>query len=213
VAAPEALLRHERPLTLAAIAVLVALSWTYLWQGAGMGMSALDMTTFSLFPHRQAGMDGSMETSWWIVALMWWVMMIAMMTPSATPLVLMYGKVLESRPELAASRSTATTLLLAGYLSVWLLFSLAAAMAQKWLEPAGLISGMMLWSRSAALSALPPASAAPAIAPRAAGRSSSAPRSIASEDSVPMSTPAKRTDSASRLSRRPPHSGQSAPDR
>ena len=36
---------------------------------------------------------------------------------------------------------------------VWLAFSVAAAALQKALQPAGLISEMMLWSRSAALSA------------------------------------------------------------
>jgi predicted metal-binding membrane protein len=60
-----------------------------------MGMTALDMTALSLFPHRQLGMQGSMEASWWIVAAMWWVMMIAMMVPSAAPLVLLYSKVLQ----------------------------------------------------------------------------------------------------------------------
>jgi predicted metal-binding membrane protein len=149
--AAEALLRYERPITLGAITVLVALSWAYIWQGAGMGMSALDMTTLSLFPHRQAGMEGSMEASWWIVALMWWVMMVAMMTPSATPLVLMYSRVLE-RQRGSAAGYAGTSALLAGYLAVWLVFSLAAATLQKALEPTGLISEMMLWSRSAVLS-------------------------------------------------------------
>jgi predicted metal-binding membrane protein len=150
---PAALLRHERPVIACGIAAVVALSWIYIWQGAGMGMSALDMTTLSLFPHRQSAMPGSMEASWWIVAAMWWVMMIAMMTPSATPLVLLYSKVLERQPGSLAGRYAATSLLMAGYLAVWLAFALAAATLQKMLEPTGLISAMMLWSRSAVLSA------------------------------------------------------------
>jgi predicted metal-binding membrane protein len=36
---------------------------------------------------------------------------------------------------------------------VWLLFSVAAATVQGLLQPAGLVSGMMLWSKTAALSA------------------------------------------------------------
>jgi predicted metal-binding membrane protein len=44
-------------------------------------------------------------------------------------------------------------MLLAGYLMAWLAFSVAAAAAQKALQPAGLLSEMMLWSKSAALSA------------------------------------------------------------
>ena len=152
--APELLLRHERPIIFCGITAIVALSWVYVWHGAGMGMSALDMTALSLFPHRQTGMEGGMEASWWVVATMWWVMMIAMMVPSATPLVLLYSKVLERQSGSVAGRYAATSLLLAGYLVVWLAFSVAAATLQKILEPAGLISEMMLWSRSAALSAI-----------------------------------------------------------
>lgn len=150
---PEALLRHERPIIVCGIAAVVALSWVYIWQGAGMGMTALDMTALSLFPHRQLSMEGSMEASWWIVAAMWWVMMIAMMMPSATPLVLLHSKVLERQSGPMADRYAAASLLIAGYLVVWLAFAVVAATLQKMLEPAGLISGMMLWSRSAALSA------------------------------------------------------------
>ena len=150
---PQALLGRERPILAVGIAIVVALSWVYLWQGAGMGMSALDMTAFSLFPHLHSGMDGSMDASWPVVIGMWWVMMIAMMTPSVTPLVLLYSKVLERQPAAVAGRYAASTLLLAGYLTVWFLFSVAAAALQKLLEPTGLISEMMLWSRSAALSA------------------------------------------------------------
>ena len=118
-----------------------------------MGMTALDMTALSLFPHRQLSIEVSMEASWWIVVVMWWVMMIAMMTPSATPLVLLYSKVLERQSGSMASRYAATSLLMAGYLIVWLAFSVVAATLQKILEPTGLISEMMPWSRSAALSA------------------------------------------------------------
>lgn len=102
-----------------------------------MGMSALDMTTLRLFPHRQMGMEGSMEASWGIVAAMWWVMMIAMMMPSATPLVLLYSKVLERQAGPMAGRYAATSLLMAGYLVVWLAFAVVAATLQKMLEPTG----------------------------------------------------------------------------
>ncbi|GGH64781.1 metal-binding protein [Comamonas phosphati] len=150
---PAALLRHERPVIVCGIVALVALSWVYLWQGAGMGMTALDMTALGLFPHRQPAVAGSMEANWWIVASMWWIMMIAMMTPSATPLVLLYSKVLERQPGSLAGRYAAASLLMLGYLVVWLGFAVLAATLQKMLEPSGLISAMMLWSRSAALSA------------------------------------------------------------
>lgn len=147
------LLRHERAVLVAGLAAIVAVAWAYIWEGAGMGMAALDMTTLSMFPHLQPEVMGSMDATWPIVIVMWWVMMIAMMTPSATPLVLLYGLVLKHHAGPGKSAYAPSLLLLAGYLAVWLAFSIAAAALEKALEPAGLISGMMLWSRSAWLSA------------------------------------------------------------
>jgi predicted metal-binding membrane protein len=149
----EAVLRRERAVISAGLAALVALAWVYLWQGAGMGMSALDMTTLSLFPHRQSDVMGEMDSTWPVVVAMWWVMMIAMMTPSAAPLVLLYGLVLRRHAAPGQNAYLPSLLLLAGYLVAWLAFAVAAAALQKSLQPAGLLSEMMLWSKSAALSA------------------------------------------------------------
>ncbi len=147
------ILRRERAVTAAGLAAVAALAWIYVWQGAGMGMSAIDMTTLSLFPHRQADVGGEMDASWPIVVAMWWVMMIAMMTPSAAPLVLLYGRVLRRHAAQVTSPYISSLFLFAGYLVAWLVFSFAAAALQEALQPAGLLSGMMLWSKSAVLSA------------------------------------------------------------
>lgn len=147
----EAVLRRERTLVAAGLAALVALAWVYVWNGAGMGMSALDMTRATLFPHRQADIPGEMDLTTPVIVLMWWVMMIAMMTPSAAPLVLLYARVARHRG--AQARVAPTAFLAAGYLLAWLLFSIAAATVQESLQSPGLISGMMLWSKNAALSA------------------------------------------------------------
>ena len=50
----ERLLKRERTMALAGLALLCALAWLYLLTGAGLGMSAWEMTTLSLFPHREA---------------------------------------------------------------------------------------------------------------------------------------------------------------
>ncbi|WP_175852773.1 DUF2182 domain-containing protein [Burkholderia anthina] len=146
-------LGRERVVTLLGMAALVGACWAYLWTGAGTGMSALDMTTVALFPHRLADDMGAMDPSLPTVILMWWVMMIAMMTPGAAPLVLLYRRVLRHHGAAAAGSALTSTFLLAGYLVAWLAFSVGAAVLQMLLQPAGLISGMMLWSKSAALSA------------------------------------------------------------
>lgn len=152
----EAILRRERAIVATGLAAIVALAWLYLWNGAGMGMSALDMTRAALFPHREPDMGGEMDVNVPIVVLMWWIMMIAMMTPSAAPLMLLYSRVARHHAagELPAGAPIApAAFLAAGYLLAWLLFSVVAAAVQELLQPAGLISGMMLWSKSAALSA------------------------------------------------------------
>lgn len=160
----ESLLRRERAIAAGAVVVLSALAWVYVWRGAGMGRSALDMTAVTLFPHLQRDamsgmsmgaplMQAAPPGGWIVVVLMWWTMMIAMMTPSAAPLVLLYGGVLrrkipEPRPQYAAP-----IVLVGGYLGAWLAFSIVASSIQFALQRAGVVSSTMLRSQSAALSA------------------------------------------------------------
>jgi predicted metal-binding membrane protein len=167
----ERLLKRERLITLAGLAALCVLAWVYLVTGAGLGMSAWDMTTLALFPHQQAhelmpgmpGMDMGAtapgQTAWgfavWALMMaMWWIMMIAMMTPSAAPTILLYARV--HRHALAQDqvegRLAPTGAFAAGYLLVWLGFA-AAATALHWtLERAGLVSATMMGSQSRWLS-------------------------------------------------------------
>lgn len=147
-------LGRERVVTLLGMAALAGVCWFYLWTGAGTGMSALEMTTVALFPHRLADDMGRMDPSLPTVIVMWWVMMIAMMTPSAAPLVMLYRRVLRHHGADGSGAAVTSASLLAGYLTAWLAFSIGAALLQVLLQPAGLISAMMLWSKSAVLSAV-----------------------------------------------------------
>jgi predicted metal-binding membrane protein len=152
VSAIETVLRRERAVIALGMAALAALGWLCLLSGAGMGMPALHMTVLALFPHLRPEVSGEMQSAWPVVVAMWWVMMVAMMTPSAAPLVLLYGRVLRHHAGQASAYGS-SVLLLAGYLAVWTAFALAAAALQMLLERTGLISSMMLWSKSAVLSA------------------------------------------------------------
>jgi predicted metal-binding membrane protein len=53
VPAFERLLKRDRVITLAGLAALCALAWLYIVAGAGLGMSASEMTTLALFPHQK----------------------------------------------------------------------------------------------------------------------------------------------------------------
>ena len=148
------ILRRERTIIAMGLVGLIVVAWIYLWEGAGMGMSALDMTTLTFFPHLQPEVPGSMPVSWLVVVAMWWIMMVAMMTPSSAPLVLLYGVVLRRHTQDLHDVFILTLMLLSGYLVSWLAFALVATAFQQALQPVGLLSEMMLWSRSRTLSAV-----------------------------------------------------------
>lgn len=102
------LLRHERGLLAGGILLLAALSWMFLIGNAGMEPMQPPLTA---------------------LMLMWWVMMVAMMLPSATPAILLYARVHHVRGGDAAIAQP--WVFLAGYLTMWLVFSIAAAFAQR----------------------------------------------------------------------------------
>jgi predicted metal-binding membrane protein len=175
----ERLLRRDRLIVAASLAALAALAWVYLLTGAGMGAGAWEMTRLSLFPHRLAlspatdvgamtmgGMSmgdmpmqaGSPEWSpqtWLLAVAMWSTMMVAMMAPSAAPMILLYAKV--RRHALSQGRDAGglapNAVFAAGYLIVWLAFSLAAASLQGALEASTLVSATLMSSASRWLSA------------------------------------------------------------
>lgn len=155
----ERLLRRDRTITLAALSALCALAWLYIVAGAGLGMSMWEMTTLALFPHQHAqDMPGEpmawAPTLWVLMIVMWWIMMIAMMTPSAAPTILLYARV--HRHELERGKiqdnSAATGAFAAGYMFVWLGFAVAATTLHWALERAGFVSAMMMGSSSRWLS-------------------------------------------------------------
>nr|WP_302477866.1 DUF2182 domain-containing protein [Ruegeria arenilitoris] len=73
---------------------------------------------------------------------MWWVMMIAMMVPSAAPTVLFYAA-LARKNKNANKPYAAVSIFLAGYLLVWGFFSLVSTVVQWSLVSIGQMSGMM----------------------------------------------------------------------
>ena len=160
----ERALRRDRLLVAFGLTALTVLAVVYLALGAGLDMSFLDMTSTALFPHRASAgaMAGMAMPSAWTAAyailtlLMWWVMMVAMMIPSAAPMILLYAQVArreEERQPGASQGLRRTGLFLAGYLVVWLAFSVIASGLQWLLEGSGLLSSMRMTSVSGWLSA------------------------------------------------------------
>src|ERR1700722_10541298 len=146
-AALEAVLRRDRTIVLAAVAIITAIAWADLvWLANDMAMGGMDMTGFRMIP---AGRGWMMPTDapwkafeFGYVFVMWAVMMIGMMTPSAAPMILIYARVgrqavREGKPFAASSWFAC------GYLLAWATFSLIATSAQWALERAALLTPMM----------------------------------------------------------------------
>ena len=79
---------------------------------------------------------------WLAMFLMWAVMMVAMMLPSAAPMILLYDRVRE-RQEAKGASLAATGVFALGYLVAWSGFSLVATSAQWALERAALLTPML----------------------------------------------------------------------
>jgi len=160
----ERLLKRDRLITIAGLAVLCLLAWLYIIAGAGLGMNAWEMSRLAFFPHLQTGdmtsdmpgMDMSgmaMEAEpriwglalWTLMIAMWWIMMIAMMSPSATPAVLLYARVYRQALTQGQiqDKLAPTGVFVAGYLLVWLAFSIVAATLHWLLEREAFVSSTM----------------------------------------------------------------------
>ena len=170
----ERLLKRDRLITIAGLMALCLLAWLYIVAGAGLGMNAWEMSRLALFPHQHTadmtdmpGMDMSAMAMaaepriwgppiWTLIIAMWWIMMVAMMSPSAAPTVLLYARV--HRHALARGQIQGelapTGIFVAGYLLVWLGFSVAAAALHWLLEREAFLSTTMMSSQSRWLSGI-----------------------------------------------------------
>src|SRR5271169_3128897 len=143
----EVVLRRDRVVVVVALAVITALAWAYvLWIAADMDMGGMQMSGFRMIPAGVGLMAPALAPWHWfefpLVLLMWIVMMVGMMTPSAAPIILIYARV----GRLSATQGTpfaSTGWFVAGYLLVWSGFALAATAAQWTLERTNLLDARM----------------------------------------------------------------------
>jgi len=140
----EAVLRRDRLIVIAALVAVILVAWVWVLLGAGTGTSAVAMTQMAGLPD----MDLMMARAVWtpvyaaLILAMWWVMMVAMMLPGATPMLLVFARV--NRAQRARDRPyIATGVFAAGYLAAWGGFSALAAGLQWGLEQLVLLGPMM----------------------------------------------------------------------
>ena len=151
----EAVLRRDRLVVVTSLTALIALSWAYLLAGAGMDMSAFEMTRMSQLGTARGISDGDMAgmammtppvwTTGYAILMffMWWVMMVGMMLPSAARMILLFATVNRKQRE-TAHPYVATSIFAVGYLAAWAGFSLVAVIMQWGLQRTGVLSPMLV---------------------------------------------------------------------
>ena len=126
-----------------ALAAAAVLAWLWLLRSpmaaggdmAGMAMPVEPLSAGYLIP----------------AFAMWAIMMVAMMVPSAAPMILLHARI--DKAPTHRSRTFHTLLFASAYVLVWTAFAAVAALAQALLVSAGLVSGMALTLGSRTLAA------------------------------------------------------------
>jgi predicted metal-binding membrane protein len=134
---------RERIAIGSALGGLALLSWLYLLDEATQ-MAAMD-------PDMAMPPMGARDLV--LLLVMWWIMMVGMMLPSAAPMILTFARI--NRGKRARGQTyTPTALFTAGYLLAWGGFSVAATLAQWGLERASLLAPMAMKTTSPLLGGL-----------------------------------------------------------
>ena len=139
------LVQRDRIVVVLVLTLLTALAWSYLlWLSADMAMGGMDMGDFRMIPSGM-GLMVLAHTPWQamefaFVFVMWTVMMVGMMTPSAVPMILMYARV---GRQTEGAPFASTVWFAVGYLLVWVASALLATLIQWALERTALLDSWM----------------------------------------------------------------------
>ena len=128
----EAVVRRDRLVVVTALIAVIALSWAYLLAGAGMSMADMAMAPAVWTPGYAV-----------LMFFMWWVMMVAMMLPSAAPMILVFATINRKQRE-TGHPHVDTSIFVLGYLAAWAGFSLVAVILQWVFEQTGILSPMLV---------------------------------------------------------------------
>jgi predicted metal-binding membrane protein len=134
----EALVQRDRRVILFGVVSITVIAWLYL---VFMTMN------MDVKPSMVDAMARPRASSWSpidfaLMFVMWAVMMVGMMLPTASPMILMFARVNRDRPKGNGSL-VPTWVFIAGYVVIWSVFSLAATIVQWALLNTGWLSPMM----------------------------------------------------------------------
>ena len=133
----ERLLKRDRAIVVSGIILVSVLAWFYLFS------LAHDMQSMRM----DVALDQPLMKPWGLVEfsltfVMWAVMMVGMMLPSAAPMILLFATVNRKRSE-RGKPFVATAVFALAYITVWAGFSLFATSAQWVLQSKALLSQQM----------------------------------------------------------------------
>jgi predicted metal-binding membrane protein len=131
---------RDRALVALSILTMCALAWAYLIylvsEVPPMASGTVSMTLAMPADHSWGLADFT------AMLVMWSVMMVAMMLPSATPMILLFEKIHQRRKSQGGKRYP-IALFIGGYLLVWIGFSVLATLMNWALHSGGMLSSMM----------------------------------------------------------------------
>jgi predicted metal-binding membrane protein len=130
---------RDRWLIVSGLGGIAAAAWLYLALDAGPRPAGMAVSSMG---------DAMLRVQPWTAAelaphlLMWAAMMVAMMVPTAVPMTLVYAAV--ARKAARENHPVAPTFVfVAGYITIWILFSATATAAQSGLDQLALLSPAM----------------------------------------------------------------------
>ena len=133
----ESIVKKDRVIVTSGIVAVALLAWGYMLyisqSNADMDMS-MGMTMGNV--KSWSGVDFS------LMFVMWAVMMVAMMVPSAAPMLLLFASVNRKRRQ-ESRPFVPTSIFLSGYLVIWTGFALLATLGNWGLHQASLMTSMM----------------------------------------------------------------------
>ncbi len=138
----ESIVKKDRIIVISGVVAVAAIAWGYTVyvaqtqadMGMSMGMAMGNVRSWT-------GVDFS------LMFVMWAVMMVAMMVPSAAPMLLLFASVNRKRRQ-ESRPFVRTSVFLSGYIVVWSGFALAATLGNWGLHQASLLTSMMGGSSS-----------------------------------------------------------------
>ena len=131
--------QQDKIIVITGLLTVAALGWIYMFY---MAWAMENMHLVDIWMPPRGG-----ERTWtaWdfiLLFLMWLTMMLAMMTPTAAPMVMMFTTV-NKQKKVRQQPYVSTFIFLAGYLVAWAIFSIVASAIQWPLHESGLLNPMM----------------------------------------------------------------------